>query len=247
MNWWHLYRLRAAKVLTAVRHPACWKALSHGVVPTSEHLAVLRGLDCEGVLDVGANRGQFTLACSIAHAQWPVVAFEPIPAEAKLFRIVHAGRQNVTLVETAVGETDSVAALHISRSADSSSLLPIGIRQKQFFGKTQEVGIIDVKVQRLDDLQRLWLGRARQLLKIDVQGFELSVLRGAEETLRSCAYVYVECSEVILYEGQALRPEVQAYLEAQGFVLDKRYNEHRHKGQLIQADYLFARANAKPV
>ena len=237
-----LFAVRIEKLAIALAHPVCWRGLAHGVAPTAEHLPILRGLTIDGVIDVGANRGQFTLACRLALPAVPVIAFEPIPAEAATFRRVHGCSSLVRLIETAAGETKGTAILHLSKSADSSSLLPIGRRQIEFFGNTVEIGTLNVPVQRLDDNGEGWAGRTRQLLKLDVQGFELSVLRGAVETLKSCAYVYAECSEVALYDGQALRTEVEGFLKTQGFIGQGRFNEQRHAGQLVQADYLFRRS-----
>jgi FkbM family methyltransferase len=204
---------------------------------------MLASVKVDGVIDVGANRGQFTLACRLALPSVPVVAFEPIAAEAALFRKVHGHLPQVRLIESALGENKGAATLHLSKSADSSSLLPIGKMQIELFENTAEIGTITVPVQRLDDLSEHWAGRTRQLLKLDVQGFELNVLRGAVETLKSCAYVYAECSEVALYDGQALRGQVEAFLKEQGFAVQGRYNEHVSDGQLIQADYLFKRSS----
>jgi FkbM family methyltransferase len=172
-----------------------------------------------------------------------VVAFEPIPAEAAIFRQVHGKQPKVRLIESALGETKGTATLHLSKSVDSSSLLPIGKKQTELFENTGEIGTIKVQIQRLDDLSEHWAGRTRQLLKIDVQGYELNVLRGSVETLKSCTYVYAECSDVPLYDGQALRAEVEAFLKEQGFVVQGRHNEQWSKGQLIQADYLFKRSS----
>ncbi len=237
-----LARLRLAKLWVSVTRPSYWNALILSVAPAVEHRKVLLSLSPDGIIDVGANRGQFSLACRYAKAGVPIVAFEPIPAEAAIFRKVHARVPWVTLIESALGEQKGTATLHLSKSADSSSLLPIGRRQTELFCNTVEVGKIEVPVNRLDDLGHLWAFRTRQLLKLDVQGFELNVLRGAVETLKSCAYVYAECSEVALYDGQALRPEVEAFLARHGFVIKGRHNEQWASGELIQADYLFARA-----
>ena len=236
--------LRLAKLWVSLTRPSYWRALISGVAPAVEHRDVLRALTVDGILDVGANRGQFTLACRFALPGIPVVAFEPIPAEAETFRKVHGVRSGVILIESALGETKGTATLHLSKSADSSSLLPIGKKQVELFQNTAEVGTITVPVHRLDDFGECWTRRSQQLLKLDVQGYELNVLRGAIETLKSCAYVYAECSEVALYDGQALRSEVEAFLRGHGFKIQGRYNEQINKGQLIQADYLFSRADA---
>lgn len=236
-----LLRLRLTKLWVSLTRPSYWGALVVGVAPAVEHRNVLRSLKVDGVIDVGANRGQFSLACRFALPGVPVVAFEPIPNEADTFRKVHGARREVHLIESALGEINGAATLHLSKSADSSSLLPIGKKQTELFENTVEVGTITVPVHRLDDFADCWTGRRRQLLKLDVQGYELNVLRGATETLKSCAYVYAECSEVALYDGQALRTEVEAFLGSHGFNIQGRYNEQLDKGQLIQADYLFAR------
>lgn len=236
-----LCRVRVAKLRTSLFNPVCWPALRLGVAPSIEHRAVLESLKTDGIIDVGANRGQFTLMCQLVHPGVPVVSFEPIPHEAAIFRKVHGARPNVELIDVALGSHAGNATMHLSRSADSSSLLPIGKSQAKLFKGTDEVGTITVAVQRLDDFSQRWSARTRQLLKLDVQGFELEVLRGAVETLKSCAYVYAECSDVALYERQALRADVESFLEGQGFQLQSRCNEHSHNGALIQADYLFTR------
>lgn len=236
-----LLKLRLQKLGIAIFFPKCWVALVHGVAPSVEHLAVLRKLDIDGIIDVGANRGQFSLACRICTPGLPIAAFEPIPAEARLYRKIHGKAPNIRLFETALGEQAGKATLHLSQSADSSSLLPIGRRQTDLFPATLEVGTIDVAVSRLDDFLQTWSGKQNLLLKIDVQGFELNVLRGGVSTLTQCKYVYVECSEVPLYDGQALRSEVEELLSASGFERKGRFNEQFDSDTLIQADYLFQR------
>jgi len=235
-----LFKIRLRKLAVALAHTRCWPALAIGVAPSAEHLGVLRSLSVDGIIDVGANRGQFTLACRLALPNVPILAFEPIPTEAATFRKVHGGIEGVRLVESALGESNGTALLHLSKSADSSSLLPIGSRQTELYENTFEIGTISVPVQRLDNLAALWAGRSRQLLKLDVQGFELNVLRGAMTTLESCAYVFAECSEVALYDGQALRDEVETFLRGRGFSLKGAHNCQYHEGRLVQADYLFA-------
>jgi FkbM family methyltransferase len=228
------------KIAAALTHSRCWPALLLGVGPSAEHISVLKSLTPDGILDVGANRGQFALASRISLPSTPIVSFEPIPFEAATFRRIHSEDPTITLVEVALGDVDGSTTLHLSNRADSSSLLPIGKRQTELF-QTHETGTIAVRTRRLDDLADSVVTGTRLLLKLDIQGFELQALRGAVTTLRRCAYVYVECSEVVLYEGQALRWEISAFLEAHGFVFESRHNCHFHSGSLIQADYLFIR------
>ena len=233
--------LRIQKLFFSILHPSCWKALTQGVTPSIEHRKVLTVIDCDFVFDVGANRGQFSLISRMAKPGVPIVAFEPIPTEAEIFRKALSGKK-VQLRQVALGNDAGEAEIHLSRRGDSSSLLPIGELQRRLFRDTYEIGIMKVPVMRLDDFKSEWEKYSRILLKIDVQGFELSVLKGSTETLRNCAYVYVECSEIELYLGQSLYRDVADFLEQPGFKFQSRHNETIADGKLIQADYLFTRS-----
>jgi len=232
---------RLCKAFYACTHPRCWNALRRGVAPAIEHRELLRSLDCDLLLDVGANRGQFSLIARMEHPDWRIHAFEPQPGEAAIYRRIWRGDALVTLHELALGDHPGEADLHISRRRDSSSLLPIGEMQAKLFPSTEEVGIHRVKVVTLDSVGAAWQEARRILLKLDVQGFELSVLRGATNILRQCAFVYAECSQIPLYTGQALYPEVASFLSEHGFRPVRRINEQHDHGRLIQADHLFAR------
>ncbi len=236
-----LFRKRVHKIAVTLLHPNCWQALRYGVFATTDNLMVLQKLSVDGIIDVGANRGQFSLACRMALPRIPIVAFEPIPSEAATFLKVHRKFSNVTLIEAALGPKTGSSILHLSKSADSSSLLPIGRRQTELHQNTDEVGTIEVLVHRLDEFHLHWFQSKRLLLKLDVQGYELCVLQGAQEALKHCAYVYAECSEVPLYDGQALRAQVESFLNEHNFTLKSRHNEEWDQGMLIQADYLFVK------
>ena len=81
------------------------------------------------------------------------------------------------------------------------------------------------------------------MLKIDVQGAELAVLRGIAN-LDRIDFVYVELSFVELYEGQPLYADVQRELTARGFALRGAFNQAftDHFGP-TQLDCLFARVD----
>ena len=83
------------------------------------------------------------------------------------------------------------------------------------------------------------------MLKIDVQGMESSVLRGARELLRRVRVVEVELSLVRLYDGQDLAPALCQMLRTDGFVplaLDVAFSDPS-TGEILCLDGLFARAD----
>lgn len=186
------------------------------------------------------------MLAKMLHPHVRISAYEPLESEADYFRIFASRWSDVALHVLALGERFGTEKIHLSRRPDSSSLLPIGNTQQGLFPNTDEVGQRSVHVARLDDLPSHWQHGRRILLKIDVQGFELSVLRGAQKALAHFKYVLVECSSVTLYEGQALFPEVLTFLEGAGYAVTARTNEQWSEGTLVQADYLFTR-NTDPV
>jgi FkbM family methyltransferase len=229
---------RMRKYIKLLQTPACWPALLHGVAATLEHDAALRNNDFATVIDVGANKGQFAV---YARVRWPharLICFEPLPApRAKLARVT---RGQAEIHHCALGAEPGEGRMHIASRADSSSLLALGARQKTIYG-IEAAGELRVPIKRLDAFLLAPLPRP-SLLKIDVQGFELEVLKGATTLLPYINAVYVEVSYVELYEGQALHKEVARFLTATGFDITGRYNTHMHHGEQIQEDILFRRA-----
>lgn len=236
-----LFFLRLKKLIFCLAHPACWKALRNGVAPSVEHRHILRTLTPDCLIDVGANRGQFSLMARLIHQELRVEAFEPLHSEQLIFRKIFDKGSNVNLHPYALGEFDSEKTLNISGQPDSSSFLPIGELQTRLFPETMRVGGRRVPIVPLDEVPEVWRNAKRALMKLDVQGFELSVLRGARQALKHCAYVYAECSHKTLYEGQPLYEEVGDFLASEGFTARQRANEHWFDGELVQADYLFLR------
>ena len=80
------------------------------------------------------------------------------------------------------------------------------------------------------------------LLKIDVQGFELDVLQGCEDMLQKFSHLYIECSFIELYEGQALAHQIITWLGKRNFALSSIHNLYYGKnGMAIQGDFLFSK------
>ena len=218
------------------------RLLRHRVAAGVEHVRVLSGLDCRTVVDIGANRGQFSLVARQCHPQARVISFEPQPTAAAKFRAVFADDDRVTLHEVAIGPTPGNATIHVSRRDDSSSLLPITGTQVALFPGTAKADTATVRVAPLREFVSAEDIQPPAFLKLDVQGYELEALRGCEDLLDRFAYVYAECSFIELYGGQALADEVIAWLRERGFRLRGVHNmDYDRGGRAIQADFLFAR------
>jgi FkbM family methyltransferase len=235
-----------ARKLAGILTVPAWRAAlrRHRVAAGVEHASVLQNLGpVRTVVDIGANRGQFALAARHCFADAQIVSFEPLAEPAAVYRTVFERDGGATLVEAAVGPQAGEAEIHLSERDDSSSLLPITGRQEEFFPGTAEAGTARIRVVRLADVLQAQEVAAPALLKLDVQGFELRALEGSEDLLPQFDWVYVECSFVELYAGQALADEVIAWLRERGFRLTGVFNmSYDRLGRAIQADFLFRKS-----
>ena len=176
--------------------------LNHRVAAAVEHRRALAHLDLRTVVDIGANRGQFSLFAAATFPHATIVAFEPLPGPAEVFRRVFAANPHVALHQVAIGPERRAAPMHVSRRDDSSSLLPIGAAQQAVFPGTGRAGVDTVAVAPLGDHLSADQIAAPALIKLDVQGFELAALEGCAAVLAAVDYIYVECSFIELYRGR---------------------------------------------
>lgn len=220
------------------------RGVFYGVAAAIEHEKVLKLLTIATVVDVGANKGQFSLVARKVFKDARIVAFEPIPHALGIIRSVFNNDDKLTIFPYALGDISQDMTMHISEREDSSSLLPITQLQNRVFPGTAEQSTFLVKSVKTQEAIAEMEIVEPALLKIDVQGYELQVLRGADQSINKFAYIYVECSFLELYENQALAADVIHYLYARGFKVQGVYNlTYDHAGRAVQADFLFNRIN----
>lgn len=168
------------------------------------------------VIDVGAHHGLYTLlAAKCVGRRGRVIAFEPSCRERRrLLRNVRVnGCWNVRVERCALGDQAGKAELFMVQGAQDwcNSLRPPATN-----GRVEPTG---VAVERLDDA--LWRLRvdAVDFVKLDAEGAELSVLRGAGELLRGAS------RPAVLVEVQDIRTKAWGYRARQivEFLTDRGY------------------------
>ena len=195
--------------------------------------------ECRTLVDVGANAGQFLYAALRYYKPQRIVAIEMLPDLAALLR----RDTRVEVVECAVGERAGHAAVLRSVHSEASSLRVLNPEASNWYGRDLMQFVCgQVPVRRLDDICAELGIDTVDLLKIDAQGFEDAVLRGATKTLAATRRIMIEVEYVPVYEGQALTGEIYKQVEAAGFEYVCNLTEYRSsEGTLLHADALFRR------
>ena len=214
---------RLSKYLRCLTSPSIWPALAHRVLPTIEHGAPLAEFQFASVIDVGANKGQFAYFSLLQWPQTQLHCFEPLDSPRDQLRGLMAGR-SCEIYDYALGATATTQPIHIADRDDSSSLLSIGENQIEIFHTVEQSSRM-VEVRRLDETIRAEQLKGPTLLKIDVQGFELEVLKGGEGLFHAIDVIYTEASFIPLYDAQPLAGEIICFLEARGFRFVGLFNQ----------------------
>ena len=199
------------------------------------------------MLDVGANVGQYALELRRWGYRGRIVSFEPLSSPFDVLREKANRDDRWEAVRVALGDRSEIVPMHIAaNSAASSSILDMLPLHNEVAPGAGYVDLEDVEVRRLDELLPRYGQEARSiLLKVDVQGYEAAVIRGASKSLREVTAVQLELSLIPLYADAPLLAEVVALLAGHGFALvglEPGLADPR-SGFLLQTDGIFARIN----
>jgi FkbM family methyltransferase len=206
---------------------------------------LLRHLDIDLVLDVGANEGQYarTHLRDWTGYRGRIASFEPVKA---CYAACASGARNDAAWATfAYGLSDTEVTRDITvpnGQTDLSSLHhPTTTGKRMIDAGSQTEPVL---LRRLDDaISEVARPADRLALKIDSQGHEAAVLRGATDTLPRVALVECEVPLVRMYEGQETLAELLAILAAAGFSpvgIESNYVDPE-TGFAMDADAFFVR------
>lgn len=191
--------------------------------PMARHLGRLFAqYDVDCVIDVGANEGGYAkfLRQEVGY-RGLIHSFEPISRLAENCRKLAQGDPMWRIHQYALGEIPGNANINVMKSSEFSSFLE---PMTEFTSVFQNVNTVDhtecVSVQTLESvmpvLQNDSLVR-HPYLKIDTQGFDMAVIRGAGKTLDSLIAVQTELSFRPLYRNMAGWQDVIDLLQKRGF------------------------------
>ena len=174
-------------------------------------------LDIKGVLHIGAHHGQ-EYQIYKKHNIKNLVFFEPLSNNFAKLKTNIVETSTVKLVNKALGNQNTTVKMYVesANQGQSSSVLKPNLHLKQYphitFDKTEMVEMV-----KLDDFCETLNVNDYNMINMDVQGYELEVLKGAENFLQHIDYIVSEVNRAPLYKGNVLVEELDEFLSDKGF------------------------------
>ncbi len=225
------------KIKKLIKKKLWRKGLLNNVAANIELEEFIKDLNFNTLLDIGSNKGQFILLVENYFKEVDVHSFEPIKEildkQKKLFKF----KKNIFFYNFGIGEQNENKDFFITKRKDSSSFLKAEIDDNSDYKITKK---IQIEIKSLDEILKDKNLIAPILAKIDVQGYELQVLKGANNLLKKIKYLIVEVSDSEIYSGQSIYAEILDYLKEKNFALLKESLPNKiFKTNYIQKDILF--------
>ncbi len=179
-NRYEVYRIEGGFIYLNLHEHPMMVQMAMGTYEPAKHAMIRRHLR-PGMtfIDVGANRGYFTLqAAQLVGSAGRVIAVEPAPENYSYLQrsIELNGYRHTRALPIALSDHDGSASLQILGRSTEHTLAPLKPQYK-------DLPKVTVQIQTLDSVVAEQQLKAVDMLKIDVQELEIEVLRGAKQTL----------------------------------------------------------------
>ena len=190
------------------------------------------------VFDVGANVGQFCIACNEILDRSKIYSFEPVESTFQILQSNTAGISNIECSPIGFGDQPQTINMYLHDLSTINSVSSQANVPRTEGQKTQLV-----KIVRLDDFCKDRGIEQIDLLKIDVEGFDLNVLQGATRMLseRKVRYIFIEVTFDTADAHHVSYQEIADFLAPYNFKIHGFYNQNLFLGSPVMnyCDALF--------
>jgi FkbM family methyltransferase len=203
-----------------------------------------RGFSPLGIIDVGANRGDWTRLALSIFPNAPVIMIEPQDEMRLYLSKLCKSQLNCHYVRAGAGRAAGELVQTIWPDLNGSSFLPQAESSQLRSGKQRKTHIITIDAL----LSETYPDFVPDLVKLDIQGFELEALSGAQKTTFGRTELFIlETSLFSFLPGQPLTREVISYMFERGYELYDitGYLRRPCDGALGQADLAFVKAQGR--
>lgn len=188
------------------------------------------GIQIKGVIHIGACDGlekEKYNSLNIENIIW-------IEANPEFLERLRNKVGNDTIIICAIGNENKETFLNVANNGQSSSILEFGTHLDEHPG-IDYVGKIKVDMKRMIDVIKDYDININlyNYLSIDVQGYELEVIKGFEDIIKKFDFIYTEVNEKELYKNCVLIGDLDEYLEKFGFERIETYMTHHGWGDAI--------------
>jgi FkbM family methyltransferase len=222
-----------------IRNRAFLSLFRHGVGTMTglvQHLQA-RGFEPKTAIDIGAFDGGWSRLARATFPEAAIVMLDGNPQNREQLQQAASEFANARSEIAALGSEDR-EAVTFYQLGTGSSILP------ELTGLAMNP--VTVPMRRLDDVIPC-VGQGPVLIKVDVQGYELEVLRGGPRVFGSAEAVVLEVSLLPYNLGAPLFADVVEFMATHGFVVFDFCGQHRRGdgAALFQADVAFARRGSR--
>jgi len=167
-------------------------------------------MDIKGIIHIGAHRGQ-EISDYIDGGIQDIILFEPLTANFEILAENLAEMNaNISGHQVALGNEEKRVTMYLSSNEQMSSSILRPMKHIQNHPTVLFEGTEEVDMMRLDSYSDET--EEFNFINMDVQGYELEVLKGGTETLKHIDYVYCEVNRDEVYENNAYVEELDEYL-----------------------------------
>jgi FkbM family methyltransferase len=216
-------------------------------VDLKRRFKIMKSLNINMVFDVGANKGQYAQKLREFGYTGRIISFEPLNNVFEKLKQASTGDSTWEVHNCALGNEDTSSFINIAGNTDSSSILNMLPEHVKNAPNTEYVGRQEVAIKKLDSIiDSITNGQQYNImLKSDTQGYEESVLRGAEKSLPQIKMLQLEMSLVPLYESEMLYMDMLRFLDGKNFCLYSVENgfSSRTTGRMLQMDGILVNKN----
>jgi FkbM family methyltransferase len=232
-----LNKLRADLVKDVFSYPSI---VNNGYLHIERSIDILkaRSIDKGLILDIGAASGETCILFSKAFPSVIVHGFEPIAKTFQLLSKNIESYKNIKVHHTALGSAKSTSKINIMSRITSSSLFQ-SEPNSNFNGENyfDTIGVEEINIEKLDSM--INQNQNVMLIKMDVQGFELEVLKGAIETLKRTRFVLLEMQNHEIYIGAPKYYVLDEFLRNSDFELFEMIPSIREANQIKEFDAIY--------
>ena len=192
------------------------------------------------ILDVGGADGVTAIKFHDEFKNSMIYVFEPIEDNIKVLRKNILPFDRIKLFPIALGSEKKQSHINITKRITSSSLLNINTTDFKDDYMSSQLVPETIETINVDVIDNLVLPNQHvSIIKLDVQGYELEVLKGAVNTLKNTDLVMVELQNHSMYSNAPMYYDIDIFLRDNGFVLLQNIPSLREKHKQLEWDAIY--------